>query len=162
MRSITATLALLLLLTAAPAGAQGQRNSSLLRRRAEQELIGLNAEWARAARAADTRALGRLLADDFTLTTADGETRDKREYLAEFSSGTRRLSALTPEGHTARVHGNAAVVSHGGSLAGEYGGRDASGRYRWTHFYVRRGRRWVCVATQVTRVSDAPPRPRAQ
>ncbi len=162
MRRITAAFALLVA-AAALAAAQGQRggNSSLhLRRAVEQEIISRNAEWARAARAADARALQRLLADDFTLTTADGETLDKKTYIAEITSGVRKLTSLTPEGHQTRVHGGGAVLAHGGALAGEYKGRDTSGRYRWTHFYARRGRRWRCVATQVTRVSAEAPRPR--
>lgn len=165
MRRFTVAFALLVAF-AAVAASQGQRggnssSSSLYVRRAvEQELVGQNAEWVRAARAADERALGRLLADDFTLTTADGETLDKKQYIAEISSGVRKLTSLTPEGQQARVHGNGAVLAHGGALAGEYKGRDMSGRYRWTHFYARRGRRWRCVATQVTRVRADPPRPR--
>ncbi len=158
MRRVTAAVALLLAASAL-AEAQSQRASTLQRRRAEQEITSINADWARAARAADTRALGRILADDFTLTTADGEVLDKRQYLAEFASGDRRVSSLATEGHQARVHGDAAVLSHGGELTGTYKGRDAAGRYRWTHFYVRRGRRWLCVATQVTRIRE-PNQPR--
>ena len=166
MRRFTAAFALLFA-AAAPAEAQGQqgpqsrRASSLYVRRAEQEIIGQNAEWVRAARSADARALERLLDDDFTLTTADGERLGKKQYIAELTSGARKLAALTPEGHQTRVHGSGAVLAHGGSIAGEYKGRDLSGRYRWTHFYARRGRRWRCVATQVTRVRTEAPRPRA-
>lgn len=166
MRRFTAAFALLIA-AAAPAGAQGQpapqsqRAASLYVRRAEQEIIGQNAEWARAARAADARALERLLDDDFTLTTADGERLGRKQYIAELTSGVRRLTALTPEGHQTRVHGGGAVLAHGGALAGEYRGRDISGRYRFTHFFARRGRRgWRCVATQVTRVTAPAPRPR--
>lgn len=163
MRRFTAAFALLVALPAL-AAAQGQRgsnNSSLYVRRAvEQEIVSQNAEWARAVRAADARSLERLLADDFVLTTADGETLDKKEYIGELTSGVRKLTSLTPEGHQTRVHGNGAVLAHGGTLAGEYKGRDMSGRYRWTHFYARRGRRWRCVATQVTRVRTEAPRPR--
>ena len=166
MRRFTAALALLLAAAAlaeaqAQPGQQGQRAASLYVRRAEQELIGQNAEWARAARAADARALDRLLADDFTITTADGERLDKKQYIAELTSGVRKLTAVSPEGYQTRVHGGGAVLAHGGALAGEYKGRDLSGRYRWTHFFARRGNRWRCVATQVTRVTTPAPRPRA-
>ena len=168
MRRFTAALALLFAAAAlaeaqgqqAQQGQQGQRAASLYVRRAEQELIGQNAEWARAARAADARALDRLLADDFTMTNADGETLNKKQYIAELTSGVRKLTAVTPEGYQTRVHGSGAVLAHGGALAGEYKGRDMSGRYRWTHFFARRGRRWRCVATQVTRVTTPAPRPR--
>jgi ketosteroid isomerase-like protein len=167
MRRFTFAFALLVA-ASAPAVAQSRRGGgsgggSLYARRAvESEIINRNAEWARAARAADARALERLLADDFTLTTADGETLDKKTYIAELTSGVRKLVSLTPEGHQTRVHGGGAVLAHGGALAGEYKGRDMSGRYRWTHFYARRGRRWRCVATQVTRVRTETPRPPAR
>jgi len=153
MRRVT-TLIALLLAAAALAEAQTPRGGTLYQRRAEQELINLNAEWVRAARAADARSLERLLADDFTLTTADGETRSRKEYIAELVSGERKLTSLAPEGYQARLHGDAAVLAHGGTLAAEYKGRDMSGRYRWTHFFVRRGARWRCVATQATRLAS--------
>ena len=106
------------------------------------------------ARAADARSLDRLLAEDFTATTADGRLKSKREYIADFVSGSRRITELTFDDFQARVHGTTAALTHGGTLSGSQDGRDTSGRYRWTHFFVRRGARWRCVATQATRLSQ--------
>ena len=136
-----------------PVAAQTRARPTAYQQAAERQLIALVEEWGRAARAADERALNRLLADDFSATTADGRFKNKREYIADFVSGSRKIDALTFDDFHARVHGNTAAIVHGGTLRGSQDGRDASGRYRWTHFFVRRGARWRCVATQATRLA---------
>ena len=144
------------LLAAASAGvaAQTRARPTTYQQAAERQLIALVEEWGRAARAADARALERVLADDLTATTADGRLKSRKEYVADFTSGARRIDALTFDNFVVRVHGNAAALTHGGTLRGTQDGRDASGRYRWTHIFVRRGARWRVVATQATRLAQ--------
>ena len=146
--------AALLAAAAASSAAQTAGRPTAFEQAAERQLIALVEEWGRAARAADARALNRLLADDFSATTADGRVRSKREYVADFTSGARRITELTFDDFQVRVHGNTAALTHGGTLRGTQGGRDASGRYRWTHIFVRRGARWRVVATQATRLAQ--------
>jgi ketosteroid isomerase-like protein len=145
--------AALLAAAAAPAAAQAGGRPTPYRQAVERQLIALVEEWGRAARGADARALERLLADDFSATTADGRVRNRREYIADFVSGSRRIDELTFDDYRSRVHGSAAALTHGGTLRGTQDGRDASGRYRWTHIFVRRGARWRVVATQATRLA---------
>jgi ketosteroid isomerase-like protein len=139
---------------AASVAAQTRARPTTYQQAAERQLIALVEDWGRAARAADARALDRLLADDFTATTTDGRLKSKKEYIADFTSGARKIDTLTFDNFVVRVHGGAAAITHGGTLRGSQDGRDASGRYRWTHFFVRRGARWRCVATQATRLAQ--------
>jgi ketosteroid isomerase-like protein len=148
------TIAALLAAAAAPVAAQTRARPTVYEQAAERQLIALIEEWGRAARAADARTLDRLLADDFSATTADGRLKSKKQYIADFTSGSRKVDELTFDNFTARVHGSAAAVTHGGALRGTQDGRDAGGRYRWTHIFVRRGARWRCVATQATRLAQ--------
>lgn len=147
-------IAALLVCVAASSAAQTRGRPTAYEQATERQLIALVEEWGRAARASDARALERLLADDFSATTADGRLKTRKEYIADFTSGSRRIDELTFDNFVARVHGSAAAITHGGTLRGTQGGRDASGRYRWTHVFVRRGARWRCVATQATRLAQ--------
>ena len=146
--------AALLAATALPSAAQTGGQPTPYQQAVERQLTALVEEWGRAARAADARSLDRLLAEDFTATTADGRLKSKREYIADFVSGSRRITELTFDDFQARVHANAAALTHGGTLSGTQDGRDASGRYRWTHIFIRRGARWRVVATQATRLAQ--------
>jgi ketosteroid isomerase-like protein len=147
-------IAAALLALPASAHAQARARATTYEQAAGRQLIALVEQWGRAARAADARSLDRLLADDFSATTADGRVRSKKEYIADFVSGSRKIDELAFDNYQARVHGNAAALTHGGTLRGLNDGRDASGRYRWTHIFVRRGSRWRCVATQATRLAS--------
>ena len=153
MKRVLVTAALLAA-ACAPSAAQTRGRPTTYQQSVERQLVAIVEDWARAARAADARALERLFADDFSATTADGRVRSKREYIADFVSGSRRIDELTLGNYHARVHGNAAALTHGGTLRGTQDGRDASGRYRWTHFFVRTGGRWRVVATQATRLAQ--------
>jgi ketosteroid isomerase-like protein len=152
-------LAALLCVCASPAAAQG-RGGTRYQQRVEQELIRLDEEFARAVVRADARALERLLAEDFSATGPDGERVGRKEFIGEIASGDLKLAALTPDDHLVRLYGTAAVVNHGGTMRGERVGRDAGGRYRWTHIFVRRGGRWRCVSSQTTHVVEPSQRPR--
>jgi ketosteroid isomerase-like protein len=139
---------------AAPSAAQTRGRPTTYQQTVERQLIGMVEEWGRAARAADSRALERLLADDFSATHADGEMSGKREYIADLVSGARRINSLSLDNFRARVHGNAAAVTHAGTLGATRDSRDTTGRFRWTHFFVRRGSRWRIAATQATRLAQ--------
>lgn len=145
--------AALLAAAAGTAAAQTRARPTTYQQASERQLIALVEEWGRAARAADRRTLDRLLADDFRATTADGRLKSKKEYIADFVSGERKINELSFNSFQVRVHGGAAALTHGGTLRGSEDGRDTSGRYRWTHIFVRRGARWRCVATQATRLA---------
>lgn len=153
MKRVLIAAALLAAAAPSPAAQQARGRPTTYQQAAERQLIALVEEWGRAARAADGRSLDRLFADDFSATTADGRLKSKKEYVADFVSGTRKIDTLTFDNFQVRVHGSTAALTHGGTLRGLQDGRDASGRYRWTHVFVRRGERWRCVATQATRLA---------
>jgi uncharacterized protein (TIGR02246 family) len=131
---------------------QGQKKPT--RADLEKELIGVDESWMVAAQKADAAALNRIIADDYIMTTASGEVKNKEQYVSDFVSGVRKDYSLIAEDYRVRVYGEVAVLTHGGITKAEYQGRDTSGRYRWTHIFVRRDARWVCVANHVTRLAQ--------
>ncbi len=119
-----------------------------------EDLTRLEDAWALAVQNADTVALALILADDYVGTTAGGSVQNKDEYLVDFISGDRRTSSLTTEDLRVRVYGETAVLTHGGSAVSEYRGTSLSGRYRWTHVFVKRDGKWQAVANHVTRLAE--------
>lgn len=115
-------------------------------------LIDLEDQWARAVQQGDVRALDTIIADDYVGTTASGHVQSKADYLADFSTGNRRVFTLTTEDLDVRIYGDVAVLTHGGHARGESRGQPVAGAFRWTHVFVERDGRWQAVANQVTTI----------
>jgi ketosteroid isomerase-like protein len=147
--SMTKTLAALMpmLVVASPSFAQTSE--------VQRALIRLEDQWALAVRLSDTMALNLIIADDYIGTTATGQIQTKADYLADFTSGDRRVLTLTTEDLEVRVYGHVAVLTHGGHAEAEYRGSPVAGEFRWTHVVLRRDGQWQAVANHVTRI----PRP---
>ncbi len=114
----------------------------------EQMLIEIENELAQVVIRRDVALLERLLDDGYVFTNPVGEVKNKTETLAKFL-------ALVDEAHfdyiinsdvEARIYGEAAIVTGAQAQKGRYGGREISGRYRFTSVYVRRDGCWRCVA----------------
>jgi ketosteroid isomerase-like protein len=81
----------------------------------------------------------------------------KAQRLADIKSGTNRFDTLESSDRTVRVYGDTAVMTSLTTLKGQYGGQEASGRYRVTQVLVRRGGGWQIVAIQMTPIATPPP-----
>ena len=52
-----------------------------------------------------------------------------------------------------RTYGDTAVSTGRSTIKAKVNGQDASGEYRFTDVWVKRGDRWQAVASQVTRIA---------
>lgn len=125
--------------------------------RTVSDLIALDGEWAAANATSDTKRLERILADDFFMTTAKGETKNKAQYIADFASGDRKEDTHRPFDYRVTTYGTVAVMTHAADTHGTFKGKDTSGRQRTTHVWVWREGRWQCVANHASRLD--PPAP---
>jgi uncharacterized protein (TIGR02246 family) len=121
---------------------------------AEQELTQLADQYTAALKGKDAAALGRLWADDLTFITPGGAVQTKAQRLADIQSGATRFDTLEATDRTFRVYGDAAVMTTLTTVKGQYSGQAASGQYRVTQVYVRRGGAWQIVAIQMTRAGQ--------
>jgi uncharacterized protein (TIGR02246 family) len=125
--------------------------------KAEQELAQLADQYIAALKGKDASALGRLWADDLTFITPGGVVQTKAQRLADIQSGATRFDTLDSAERAFRVYGDAAVMTTLTTIKGQYGGQEASGQYRVTQVWVRRGGGWQIVAIQMTpSVAPAP------
>lgn len=114
----------------------------------EQELIQLQHEWCRAELERDSGALGRMLADEYSLVTVGGTVITKAQMLAkeEFL-----VTSMTVENVKVQVYGNAAVVK-GIAKWLEPSGKSTEALF--TETWIRRDGRWQCVATHESEMGE--------
>lgn len=126
---------------------------------AKQALIERVHAWDRAASDRDTKALDRILADDFTITLANGQVESKRDYLLRFVKAPQMTLDVSDKSTDIAVslHGATAIVTGQSSAKQPYRGPKTIGQYRFTDVYVKRNGTWRAVASQLTRVDNPAP-----
>ena len=159
MKRIIATAALLAAATSFAVGQTPDKPTKPAAEKAapaapEQELTQLTDQYTAALKGKDAAALERLWADDLTFVTAGGAVQTKAQRLADIKSGATRFDTLEPGERTIRVYGDTGVMTSLSTIKGQYGGQEASGRFRVTQVWVRRGGAWQIVAIQMTRAAQ--------
>jgi ketosteroid isomerase-like protein len=148
MRRVLIVAALLLVTPTAPrAQTQGTRGG------AEQDVLRAHDQVLDAIGRADTAALERLYADDYTITGPGGGVASKAERLAALKASPN--TAQPPEEVKVRVYGDAAVVT--GRLTGTVPGQGSPAAMRYIQVWVKRGGQWQLVASQLTRIAQQQP-----
>lgn len=145
---LTMTAALLLLATAfIPRGAGAQAPSRAAVSADARELYRLEDQWARALIARDSGFFSRTLHPDYVYSDERG-TIGKAQVIAEQVGGTDTVRYAANEDMRAHVHGDAAVVT--GILVVRGSGQSGAfqHRYRYTDTWLRRGGRWLMIASQ--------------
>jgi ketosteroid isomerase-like protein len=88
--------------------------------KAEEELIRLANEWDRAMVENNAEAIGRYMADDWTIIGSDGSIGDKATFLRLVKSGTLSHDVMESYDLKVRVYGDTAVVTSRGVSGGKY------------------------------------------
>lgn len=118
----------------------------------EQDLVAMEARWAKAMVDQDLAAIDKIVAPDWTGQDSRGKLMTKSEMMTEYKTGKFEISAMANHDVHPRVMGDMAVVQGADTETSSDGGKDTSGVYTWTDVYQRRGGQWVVVASQVTPV----------
>jgi uncharacterized protein (TIGR02246 family) len=110
----------------------------------EQELINLETKWIDAAVKHDAATIGKMLADEFTMTF-DGAVYTKAELLEYIKSNKEEASIVTDEWKV-RVYGDVAVVTARNTRKMKSEGKEVTSQDQFTDTWIRRDGRWLCVA----------------
>jgi ketosteroid isomerase-like protein len=121
------------------------------------ELIAVAAEWDRSMVENDAEAIGRFMADDWTIIGADGSLGDKATFLGLVRSGELSHDVMTSEDTRVRVYGDTAVTVSRGVSGGTYQGRPFRENERVSCVFVRSEGRWRCVLTHLSRLAPGEP-----
>ena len=120
-----------------------------------QELICVEAEWNRAMVQNDAEAIGRYMAEDWTIIGPDGSVSDRASFLALVKSGALTHDVMDAEDIKIRVYGDVAVVNARGVSGGTYRGQAFRVVERVSDVFVRQDRQWRCVLTHLSRIAPA-------
>lgn len=120
----------------------------------EQAITKMEREWAEAIVKADIATLDRVMADDWVMTTWDGQTRTKAQSIEEFKSGVTKLTAADIGDLKVRVFGDTAIATLGQTEKGTSKGKDSSGHFLYTDVWVKRNGKWQAVSTHGTKVEQ--------
>jgi ketosteroid isomerase-like protein len=122
-------------------------------RNIHDELMALAAEWDRSMVANDADAIGRYMANDWTIIGSDGSLGDKATFLELVKSGVLKHDVMTSEDMRVRVYGDTAVTVSRGVSGGTYQGRPFREVERVSCVFVRQEGQWRCVLTHLSRLS---------
>ena len=151
---ITLTLTLSSLAAGQARGRKPVRRPAASAANADQALKDLERQWAEGLKNRDKETLNRILADDFIFTDDEGRVHNKAQYV-EAITKMPKVDSYTLDELTTRVYGDVGVVA--GRWTGKVtsGGKDAGGAFRFTDTCVKRQGRWLAIASQDTRISQA-------
>jgi len=99
---------------------------------------------------ADTVALSRLVASEFTEVSRLGTLRTKADNLRDIASGDLKLTSIHYDSLSVRIYGDVAVLQGIADNTGTFHGFPFRGKLRYTRVFVRRDGRWQAVTMQQT------------
>ena len=117
----------------------------------EVQLAALQQSLAKAWLGADRATIERIIAADWRSTGPDGRTTDRAAVVADvFETRRHKIQRVEIDDVTARVFGDAAVVTGRTRGVGEFEGSTYDVVIRFTDTFVRRDGRWQAVASHAS------------
>jgi ketosteroid isomerase-like protein len=126
---------------------------------AEAELLKLEGEIAVAIVQSDVAFVQRVWGDDFFYTGVRGETKTKKEIVAELKASQLKFERMQFDDQRVRVYGETAVVTGRATTEGRGPQGEISGRFRYTRVYVKRNGQWQLVTFHGTPIAAADAKP---
>ena len=127
-----------------------------MRDKTEEELIALSNEWDLAMVRNDADAIGRYMADDWTIVGPEGSMIDKATFLGLVKSGTLTHDVMESEDFRIRSYGSTAVVLARVVSGGKYQGQAFREVEQSSNVFVKQQGQWKCVLTHLSRLGPSP------
>src|SRR5882724_10166997 len=119
----------------------------------EQELIRLETNWNAAFLRKDAAFFRNVLADEYVVTFGDGSRGDRAEELRQLDASDEQIQSSVPSDFHVMLYGDTAVVLFSLHSIGTHRGQPLDATFRYIDVFIRRDRRWQCVASQNTRIA---------
>jgi hypothetical protein len=117
----------------------------------EAELVALEQAYARALMSRDLGFLKSYYAPDWRGGDWMGFA-SKTNILNLLKSGRYTIKSMALRDVRVRLAGDVAIVQGVDDEVTSMHGKDTSGTWGWTDVFQRRGGRWVCIASQTTKL----------
>ena len=121
---------------------------------AEQQIRTATNDLMAAVLKADTDAMDKILADDYTGVRGDGSVLTKAQEIEKYKSGAIKYATNEIKDLKIRVYGHTAIVTSHSYTKNVRDGKPYSGANRNIWVWVKQKGTWKCVAYQTTRVSQ--------
>ena len=125
-------------------------SAASLQAQAEDSVRAVEMNRRQALLAADTVALSRMLAPDFSEISRFGAVRTRADNIRDIASGDLHLTSINYDSLTVRIYGDVAVLTGIANNTGTLHGFPFSGKIRYTRVFVRRDGRSQAVLMQQT------------
>ena len=119
----------------------------------ELEVLNMENELTAVLLHGDVAALRRIYADDYVSVNPEGILAEKASVLRDLESGEIKFISIHTDGVAVHVHENAAVVTGRSDVHWRVGGEERREHLKFMHVFIKRDRRWVLVAQQLTRIA---------
>jgi ketosteroid isomerase-like protein len=119
----------------------------------ELEVLSMENELTAVLLHGHVAALRRIYADDYVSVNPEGILAEKASVLRDLESGEIKFISIHTDGVAVHVHENAAVVTGRADLHLRFGGEESREQLKFMHVYIKRDRRWLLVAQQLTRIA---------
>jgi len=111
------------------------------------KVIAMENAWNQAEQNNDAAAVQLLLADDFVMTTGEGDLYNKAQIVASIRDKSYQPEALQSSNMVVHAHGNTAVVTGAYYEKGTDKGKPWERHGRFTDTWMFMDNRWQCVAS---------------
>ncbi len=111
--------------------------------------------WDRAIVENDPEAIGRYMADDWTIIGPDGSVGGRQNFLDLVKSGALTHDVMESNEMQVRVYGDTAVVVARGISGGRFHGQAFHLIERVSSVFVQQGGEWKCVSTHLSLIADS-------
>jgi ketosteroid isomerase-like protein len=116
----------------------------------EESIAQLEQDWVTAIIQKDTDVLNRIMADDFTAISPNGQRYTRFEAIADLRSGRYAVESMKLRNLNVRVFGDMALVTVYQNEKSKFEDEDCSGQYAFTNVWLYRNGFWQVVASHGT------------
>jgi ketosteroid isomerase-like protein len=155
MRKRTYFLAIVTIAVSSPLLSQSPATKPITNATAEQQLLRMERDWAKALVDADTSVIERVQSDDFIGWDFEGKPYTKAENIQALKNGYWKTISLDLDDMQIRVFEDLAVVTSRVTRKGRLKDQDLTGEFRWSRVYAERRGRWELVIQLSTRIGSA-------
>jgi ketosteroid isomerase-like protein len=120
----------------------------------QEELLAFEREFTQAVVDNNVAAIGRFVADGWVIVDSDGNVIDRSRFLGVIESGALIHESMESTDVEVRVYGETAVVTGVTMSEGQFMGQGFAMRERSTDVLARLNGHWLCVFSQLTRLSS--------
>ena len=122
----------------------------------KQYIVTSEREWAESVATGDTKALARILADDFLGVDPKGRVYDKTQMIADTREAPKYFVSNHVNDVKVRFYGDTAIAQGDETWERRSGER---GRFVWIDTWLRRNGQWQIVAAEDLIAPEHPVKP---